>query len=123
MDPKILFVDDEKLILDSFRRMLFDYPIQPFFATSAEKAISILDKHDFHIVISDLKMPYIDGNFFLNIVEQYFPNVVRIAMTGCIDNYNINNSNVYKLLLKPISLEDDLIPTIKDALKFHRSNL
>ncbi len=71
MKRKILFVDDDPSILDSFRSMLHFKRKEwnCFFAKSGKKALELLDKNRMDVVIADMRMPMMDGADFLREVE------------------------------------------------------
>lgn len=80
----ILFVDDEPLILDGLRRMLYSnrHRWEIHFAPSGEEALRLCTQKSFDIVISDLRMPGMDGATFLRNVRDCLPNASRIVLTG-----------------------------------------
>ena len=57
----VLFVDDEPNILRAIKRALFSMNITLLLAESGEKALELMEKHDVHVVISDMKMPQMSG--------------------------------------------------------------
>lgn len=81
---RVLFVDDEQLILDGLKRLL--YPLrnqwEMHFATSGEQALQLLSENDFDVLISDMMMPGMDGAELLNRVRQQYPSIVRIILSG-----------------------------------------
>lgn len=83
----ILFVDDEPFVLSGLRRMC--YPLRNnwdfIFAGSGIEAIKILENNDISILISDMRMPGINGLELFSIVQCRFPWVVRILLTGQTD--------------------------------------
>ena len=98
MNRKILFVDDEPAALKLYKQMLngeFDIAT----ALSGEDAIAMLtDRGPFAIVISDLKLPGMDGAQFLKRMQQVAPNTVRLLLT--------EESDDGSLLLWPASFFD-----------------
>ena len=85
MNTKVLFVDDEVKILSSFTRNLaevFDVAT----ASSGKEGLQVLsDKGPFAAVVSDLKMPDMDGIEFLGQVRKTFPDTIRVMLTGFAD--------------------------------------
>jgi HD-like signal output (HDOD) protein len=81
---RVLFVDDELRILDGLRRMLraqrFEWDMA--FATGGEAALSLLEASPFDVVISDMRMPGMDGAKLLGQVRERYPHVVRIVLSG-----------------------------------------
>jgi len=80
----VLFVDDEPMILNGLRRML--HPLQPnwtmLFADSAAKALELLDEQEITVVISDMRMPGMNGFELLKIICRQWPQVIRVMLTG-----------------------------------------
>lgn len=123
MSKKILFVDDEINVLHGYRRnlrSLFDVHI----AQSGKEALKIIsEQDDFAVVISDYRMPEMDGIELLHEVRKISPDTIRIILTGYADMQiaieAINEGNIFRFLTKPIS-NDKLINTINDALEQYR---
>jgi putative nucleotidyltransferase with HDIG domain len=101
----ILFVDDEPNILAGIKRMLrsmrneFDF----FFAESGEAALSLMEQNTIDIVVSDMRMPVMDGADFLARVQQRFPQAIRLMLTGQADDESVIKtvSVVHQFLAKP----------------------
>lgn len=107
----ILFVDDDKDILESLKRSFRkDYNI--FTESNAKKALEFLkEKNDIGIIVSDFSMPEMNGVEFLAKSKEVSPNSIRIMLTG-LANINdiveaINEGSVNKFLFKPI--QNDLL--------------
>ncbi len=81
---RILFVDDEVGVLQGLQRMLFEMAEQweMLFVDSAEKALDALSDADFDVIVTDMRMPGMDGATLLSHVHDEYPNVVRIILTG-----------------------------------------
>ncbi|HEX3602585.1 MAG TPA: response regulator [Steroidobacteraceae bacterium] len=83
----ILFVDDERDLLDSVRTRLYkhrhDWNMQ--FVLSGDEAIAAMEQHRFDLVVSDVRMPGMDGGQLLTAVKQRWPNVMRIIVSGYSD--------------------------------------
>jgi len=110
MKLSLLFVDDEKEVLDSFRTMLIPFRDQfdAYFAISAEDGLKILVENKIDIVISDMIMPEIDGLQFLLTVRSKFPGIIRIVLTGYTDYEKaILSMNVaHQFITKPCKIQD-----------------
>jgi len=61
MNKSILFVDDEKAILNSIRREFFDSSYEIYIATSGKEALEILSENQINLIVSDMRMPEMDG--------------------------------------------------------------
>ena len=81
---RILFVDDEDKVLDGIRRMLYAdrkrWELE--FAVGGEAALQACERGSFDIVISDMRMPGMDGAMLLTHVRDRFPSTVRIILSG-----------------------------------------
>lgn len=121
--PKILFVDDEESILSSLKRVVSKLDVEVFTAQSGELALQLLDKTPVDVVVSDMKMPKMNGNELLEKIASSYPETVRIVLTGC-DDMNlvlssINKGHVWGYLLKPWD-NNDLIITLKQAIELQQ---
>jgi len=81
---RILFVDDEIGVLQGLQRMLFEMTDvwNMVFVDGAEKALDELSNAEFDVIVSDMRMPGMDGATLLAHVHNEYPNVVRIILTG-----------------------------------------
>lgn len=80
----ILFVDDEPRVLEGLRRMLrpLRHEWQMAFASSGAQALDILALMPFDVLVTDMRMPGMDGAQLLEAVRTRFPSVLRIILTG-----------------------------------------
>lgn len=81
---KLLFVDDEPNILDGLRRMLRTYRKEwdMSFCESGEKALGLLEEEEFDVIVSDMRMPGMDGAEFLTHVRDRHPGTIRVVLSG-----------------------------------------
>lgn len=104
MEPKILFVDDERRVLTSMRAM-FRRKYNVFVANSGKEALEILDREPIDVVVSDQRMPEMTGVQVLSAVKERFPRAMRVLLTGYADlqaiEDSINHSEVFRYLMKP----------------------
>ena len=84
MKKKILFVDDEPNVLDSLRRILRSMRTEweMEFAPSGQKALGILEGKPFDVVVTDMRMPGMDGRQLLEKIKELHPQIVRIVLSG-----------------------------------------
>lgn len=119
----ILLVDDEELLIQSFKLYLEDrYDV--YLADSAESALMLLEKKsNFALVISDYDMPGMNGVELLNKIQSKYPDIVRILMTAFGDMKIIvdavNESNIFRFLLKSNDIKK-IDKAISDAIEFHK---
>jgi putative nucleotidyltransferase with HDIG domain len=81
---RILFVDDEPKVLDGLQRILRPHrnEWEMEFVASGDEALARLEAAAFDVLVSDMRMPGMDGATLLKHVQQRFPNVIRIVLTG-----------------------------------------
>ncbi|HNX05477.1 MAG TPA: HDOD domain-containing protein, partial [Opitutales bacterium] len=115
----VLFVDDDPGVLSSLRRML--HPLRGSwnmrFAASGAEALEILAKEDFDVIISDMRMPEMNGAQLLARVKIRHPRVARIILSGHSEReLAIQTINVaHQFLNKPSEL-DELTAVIRRAI-------
>jgi YesN/AraC family two-component response regulator len=84
---RVLFVDDEKQILDGIRRLFSDqsdvWEMQ--FARGGEEALKLCQASRFDVVVSDMRMPGMDGATLLGHVKGLFPDAARLILSGYAD--------------------------------------
>src|SRR5215469_9947183 len=106
---RILFVDDEPKVLDGLRRLLRPQRLQwdMSFIEGGEAALALLDQSPFDVIVSDLKMPGMDGTALLERAREHHPQVVRIVLSEYADlEAAFRAAQVaHQLLLKPCDAE------------------
>ncbi|MCH9683124.1 MAG: response regulator [Deltaproteobacteria bacterium] len=81
---RVLFVDDEAELLGGLRRRLRRArELEASYAIGAEQALTVLGERQFEVVVSDLRMPEIDGPTLLATVAERWPRYGRLLLTGC----------------------------------------
>lgn len=105
MKRRILFVDDEVNILKGLQRSL--RPLRKHwemsFAEGAEKALETLEKERFDVILSDMRMPGMDGAKLLEVVKGKYPTMVRLIFSGHSDEAMIMKSvkSAHQYISKP----------------------
>jgi DNA-binding NtrC family response regulator len=121
--PRILFVDDERLILSSLKRIAAKLDAEVFTALSGALALELLAETSVDVIVSDINMPKMDGIQLLEKVAEIAPETVRIVLTGNDDMSfvlsAINKGRVWGFLQKPWD-NNDLIVTLKQALELQQ---
>jgi HD-like signal output (HDOD) protein/CheY-like chemotaxis protein len=106
---RILFVDDETKVLEGLKRMLHGMrrEWEMAFATSGQEALEILGSKPYHVLVSDMRMPGMDGYQLLDKVRQLHPQVVRIILSGYADQEMVLKSvhSAHQYLAKPCEAE------------------
>jgi len=116
----ILVVDDEELFIEYIQRELSDENYNVITASSGQKGLDILEKQKVSMVISEYKIPLMNGLEFLEKVRIIYPDILTIMVTDHADIElaikAINEAGVYKFLLKPWD-DIDFKNTIKKTLE------
>jgi len=119
----VLFVDDEQSILRSIQRGLFEAPYNKHFSTSGNEVLELMEKMEVAVLITDMRMPEMSGLELLKIVQEKFPDTIRIILTGYAQISTlisaINSGQVYRYLTKPWKLDEEFIPTINQAIDYY----
>jgi ActR/RegA family two-component response regulator len=109
MADKILFVDDESAVLDGFKRMLHrDFKVDT--AVGGEQGLAtIREQGPYAVVVSDMRMPDMNGAQFLARVRGSVPDTIRMLLTGYTDldaaMHAVNEGNIFRFLTKPCEKE------------------
>lgn len=105
MKKAILFVDDERQILKSINRLFMDSEYDVFLADNGEEALQILEREKIDMIISDMRMPNMDGYQLLKKVKEKHPLVLRLVLSGYAEEkvvFKALRNNLAKFyLLKP----------------------
>jgi HD-like signal output (HDOD) protein len=105
---RVLFVDDESEVLDGLRRSTHHLRDQweMAFAESGALALSLLETGPFDVIVSDLRMPQMDGAELLERVRTLYPGIIRIALSGCLEREAALRASgvVHQYLPKPWDL-------------------
>ena len=118
----VLFVDDDINIQKSIRRLMMDEEFSSVFASSGKEAIDIINRKKISVVVSDMRMPEMNGLELLKIVEEISPITVKLVLTGYTQIPQIlatvNQVDIYKFVSKPWEA-DELIMTIKKSIDYY----
>ncbi len=116
----LLIVDDERNVLSALRRLLRSHGYQILVAESGEEGLAILKDAAVDLVISDMRMPGMDGADFLGQVANRWPDSMRVLLTGQADVdaafQAVKEGKLYRFMRKPWD-ENDLLLTIRSALQ------
>jgi len=119
-EVRVLFVDDEQNILNAIKRAFLDESYTILTATSGMEGIALLEKDLIQVVISDYRMPDMNGIEFLAEVNRRWPQTVRIVLSGYADTASIvaavNEGHIYKFVAKPWN-DNELRVTISNAIE------
>ncbi|MGC5699090.1 response regulator [Pseudomonas sp. NFXW11] len=122
--PSLLLVDDEASILSSLRRLLRSEPYEVLLAESGARALEILAERPVDLVLSDARMPGMDGAALLARVRQLYPATRRILLTGYADLDTIvkavNDGQIHQYLSKPWN-DEELLLILRQALALQQA--
>ncbi|RDE24444.1 response regulator [Motiliproteus coralliicola] len=120
---RLLFVDDEPNVLSSLRRLFRPLGFQIFLAESGYQGLDILEEQSIDLIISDMRMPGMDGAEFFERVEDKYPDIPRLLLTGQADLEQtisaINKGKISRYTSKPWD-DNELILTVNESLKIRQ---
>lgn len=116
----ILCVDDEPNILSALRRLFRSQGFSVKIADSGKAGLEILASEKIDLVISDMRMPEMDGTQFLEQVKNRWPDTPRLLLTGYADISStigaINRGEIYRYITKPWD-DADICLVVRQALE------
>ncbi|WP_226507496.1 HD domain-containing phosphohydrolase [Pseudomonas sp. MWU16-30317] len=117
----VMLVDDEENILNSLRRVLRGQPYDLLLATNGTQALGLFELHRIDLIISDARMPGMDGPTLLSEVYHRDPDCMNILLTGYADvsmiTKAINEGHIFRYISKPWN-DEELVITLHQALEF-----
>ena len=120
---RVIFVDDEPNILSGLRRILrpMRKEWEMVFEEGGEPALATLENAPCDVVVSDMKMPGMDGAEFLSRVREKYPASIRIALSGETDSHMIYRcvQHAHQYLAKPCDA-DALVSAVKRAFSLRK---
>ena len=123
MGPTVLTVDDEPSVLSALRRVFRAQGITTLQATSGAEGLELLKSHRVDLVISDMRMPEMDGASFLERVKNHDESIVRVLLTGYADMSStiaaIDKGAIHRYIAKPWD-DQDLVLVVREALARRR---
>ncbi len=118
--PTLLLVDDEASILSALKRLFRAPRYRILTADSGQAGLDTLARERVDLVISDMRMPNMDGAEFLGKVRAGWPEVVRVILTGYADVAStvaaINHGEIYRYISKPWE-DNDVLLLVRHALE------
>ena len=116
----VLVVDDEPNILSALRRLLRANGYQVQTAPGGTEALSLLEQAPVDLIISDMRMPVMNGAEFLRRSRTLVPEAVRILLTGYADVGStiaaVNDGEIFRYISKPWN-DESLLATLRDGLE------
>jgi len=121
-DVTVLFVDDEADTLSALKRFLRKSPYTCRYAQSGTAAMDIMADTPVHVLVTDMKMPQMNGVTLLARVRQDYPDTIRLALSAYImaDQllHCINTGGIFRFITKPI-VPEQLRKILDEAVEYH----
>lgn len=120
--PRLLLVDDEPNVIEGImRRLRREYEI--FCANDGAQALRVLEQQgEMHVIVTDMRMPVMNGAALLAQVAKIYPDMVRVLLTGQADLASaisaVNDGQIFRFLVKPCP-SDVLREQLKAAMRQH----
>jgi len=115
----LLFVDDETNILNALKRLFRPLGYRIFIAESGKAGLELLERENIDLVVSDMRMPEMNGAQFLEQVRNKWPDTVRFLLTGYADVGStiaaVNGGGIYRYIAKPWD-ENDIVLAVREVL-------
>ena len=115
---RLLIVDDDKAVLQALNR-LFCRQYDVVLCSGAEEALNYLQQHSADLIISDMRMPGINGAELLKQCNEKYPDMIRFLLTGYADLESaikaVNEGNIYRYIAKPWD-NDQLRAMVAEAI-------
>ncbi len=119
---RILFVDDEPNVLRGLRRMLRNMRTESYmdYVEGGQEALELMEGHEYDVIVSDMRMPGINGVDLLRKVMESHPEMVRLILSGQSDERLIRETVgvAHQFLSKPCS-PDVLRSAVREAVVAH----
>ncbi|WP_445371588.1 HD domain-containing phosphohydrolase [Methylomonas sp. HW2-6] len=120
---QLLFVDDEPNVLKALKRLFRSAEYSVHLAESGAAGLDILQSQPIDLIISDMRMPQMDGAEFLSRAAASYPDTLRILLTGYADIEStiaaVNNGKIYSYCSKPWE-DNELKILVNNALEQKR---
>src|SRR5262245_7931838 len=120
--PHLLFIDDEATLRGLMAERLTERGFEVVQADSGERALELLDQFAFDVVITDLRLPGIDGSQVIQAARDRYPGIVAIVITGfgtLRDAFDASKRGASDFIAKPFQF-DELIHRLQKAIEQQR---
>lgn len=121
----VVIVDNSRKMIDNYKRMVESSKeeIHCIYFRYPEEAVAYIREEGAAVLVCELELPVMSGKEVFDMVEMISPGTIKIAMTQVTDVQKtleiMNESRIFKLILKPFFLSEDILKPIKAALKYH----
>ena len=121
---KILIVDDETQILKVMTRLFLETDYEILIAENGLDALKLMAENDVDLIISDMKMPLMDGYELLSRVKEQYPDTIRISLSGYAEEASMFRASLHNIadfnIFKPWN-NKNLLQSIKKIIATHAS--
>ena len=117
--PKILIVDDEQVALLNLRHILVKEGYEVATSLTGPRAMELLEEEEYDLVLTDLRMPIVDGMQILERMQHLYPDSEVIMITGYAKQDSAivaKNAGAYDYIVKPFKL-DEVRKVVREALE------
>jgi YesN/AraC family two-component response regulator len=118
----VLFVDDEENILRAIRRAVIDEDFEALFASSGEQALKIMEETEIAVLVTDMRMPGMDGLTLLKMIKDIYPDMVKIVLSGFTQInqvlVTVNEGDIFKFIAKPWDMDEELLASVRKGLEY-----
>src|SRR5512136_1337868 len=122
MNEKVLFVDDDKLLLEIARNLFRYQKIEILTANDSLAALEMLRRQDIAVVVTDNNMPGLSGVELLTRLKEIAPDTVKVLMTAYADLScalsAINQCEVFRFVVKPWN-DTELVTAVAEGVHRH----
>lgn len=124
MNPTLLLVDDDVNVTHALRRVLHNESYRILTAQNGTEALQLLENNPVDLIVSDARMPGMDGATLLSKVRERWPACIRILLTGHTDIEaaitSINEGRIYRYLSKPWH-NDEICAVVDQGLAYRHA--
>jgi len=124
-NKNVLFVDDEISILHAIKRGVINEKYKSYFANNATKALEIMSTKEIGVIVTDMKMPGMDGLSLLKVVKDKYPDTIRMVLSAYTQVpqmlATINQVGIYRFVTKPWKLESEFKKDIRSAIDYYNA--
>lgn len=121
MNRTVLLVDDEPKLLNALKRTLMTAGWDIRIETDPHDALALLEQREIAVLVTDLKMPGMNGIELLQAARSAQPDCIRVLMTGHGDLQAavdaVNSGGIFRFLAKPFE-HDDLVSAVEEAFRY-----
>ena len=101
----VLFVDDDEIVLQSLERGLLDESYNKLFVKSCNEALEILQREEVHVIVTDMRMPEMNGLELLRTVRKDYPHIIGMVLSGYEQDITlqtaVDQGEILRLIPKP----------------------